>query len=363
MPSSPYERGRLPSTIPTMTDSTLKPDQSQSTTSAGCNDTPFAFTLLDRLSPETVSNSRGIGINRESSPNNRHAHATKEAVLRKAYTQFAPTQYLECCRFTGSGNLRILRDNDFNSVDVEKSYFGWLRNTIEGELQCTSPEQMLYIFTLCPDRLFRSIRFDRHKDHWDLHPEDFVLFAKWLRSCYPNDYERIVFVDCSNGMTPEQCRVWQTELGQAGKKGGRPRRQRQYKKDYYDKAVRLATDRQWNATQVLGYLKKHYAIVISDRAVRKWLREGNASAKIGRPSYTKNGTFIRPDSSAIPSSRCIYRDSNDVSEPSGLNETLCNSSTSTSTRTTIIPYCLPYVSPTITVSTEDGIRGSSTDKF
>ena len=39
------------------------------------------------LSTDNVSNGRCIGINRESSPSNRHAHSAKESAIRNTYAQ------------------------------------------------------------------------------------------------------------------------------------------------------------------------------------------------------------------------------------------------------------------------------------
>ena len=233
--------------------------------------------------------------------------------------------------FTGSGNLRILRDNDFNSVDVAKSYFGELRNILTDELLNTPPSQMLFVFVLSPDRLFRSINYDKDKDTWDFCPEDFMLFGQWLQSCFPTDHKRIVFVDVSNGKTSEECRSWQIQLGQAwaDNKGGRPRKRKQYKKDYYHVAVSLAAVEKMNATQIRNFLRENHGVDITDRAVRKWLQAGNVAAKRGRPTGIKNGTFHHVDSFTIPSSPHISSVWREVEGMNGLVETLCTSTTTT----------------------------------
>ena len=153
----------------------------------------FNLIRIGGLSTGGANVGRCIAINRESSFSNRHAHSAKESAIRNAYAQLFPEQVLPFYSFTGSGNLRILRDNDFNSVDVVKSYFGELRTILIGELLNTPPGQMLFVFVTTPDRLFRSTQYDKHKDTWNYCPEDFMLFGQWLQFCFPTDHERIVW--------------------------------------------------------------------------------------------------------------------------------------------------------------------------
>jgi hypothetical protein len=307
------------------------------------SDANFEFIPVGSLSPDAMSHGRAIAVNRESSKTNQHAHHTKEAELRQECARLVPGQRIEFYCYTGSGNLLILQDNDFDSNEVNESFFGWLRTIIISELLNTPHGQRLFILVLTPDRLFRSVHYNRNRETWKCCPEDFNLFARWLRSCFPIDHERIVFVDASNGMSPEQCRSWQIQLGQewSGNKGGRPAKRKQYKKTHLNEAIRLATDEKMNAVQIRNVLHEHHSVTITDRAVRQWLQAGNVATKAGRPSKIKHGRFVNIAPPTTPVTPCVSRGLCDTDTMSVLSETLCinttkinTSSTATNTSTT-----------------------------
>jgi hypothetical protein len=193
--------------------------------------------------------------------------------------------------YTGSGNVSILR-NAFKSryvkAAIKRTYFGWLLNILEDELN-DSPGQKLYVVYPSIDRIIRPAGYKptgKGTDSWNYTVEDFAIFQIYIDHFFGERASSIIFAVIDDSPAPVN-RSNAIKAGQrhSGRRGGRPR-----KISPKEEACRLAKEKGWNAGQINRYLLEQYKIVMSVRTVQKWLKKSGLETKHGRPKKDKIDT-------------------------------------------------------------------------
>ena len=248
---------------------------------------------LDELHTDAASGcGRFTFFNRQSSRNNANSRKNYEKVLKDVHNQLSLTEPFALHFCDKTGNVKILKDA-FNSGNVDEgikgTYFEWLVKKLQQELSEITAGEKLYVIFASNDRIFRPIGYDPQgsTDTWEYDAESCMLFQKLMDYYFNEQSECIVFV-CANGDTPVQCRIWQTKLGQAGNKGGRPR---QYNKaQIWEQVLHLAS-KKMNAGQIKRYLLAEYGMDVPLRTIQHRMQKAKLSAKVGRPIEEKYATL------------------------------------------------------------------------
>jgi hypothetical protein len=218
--------------------------------------------------------------------------------LADVHTQLSLTEPFVLHFCEEKGNVKILKDAfDSSKVNerIKGTYFEWLINTLRQELSKMSAEEKLYVIFASKDRIFRPIGYDPQgsTDTWEYDEESCLLFQRFIDYYFNEQSENIVFV-CVNDDTPIQCRIWQTKLGQAGNKGGRPK---QYDKaQVRDIVLRLAADKM-NAGQIKRHLLAEHGMDVPLRTIQYRIQKAKLSAKAGRPREKKYAILATSDHS------------------------------------------------------------------
>ena len=246
----------------------------------------FKPVLTDKLTPNC---GRFIFVSRQSENHNAHGHDRYKPMLEKEHARLSSDNAFRQYCYTGSGNVSILH-NAFRSryvkAAIKKTYFGWLLNILEDELQ-NSPEQKIYVVYPSIDRIIRPEGYDpkgKGTDTWNYTEEDFAVFQKYLDHFFGNRASDIIFAVIDDS-PPEQSRSNAIKAGQrhTGRRGGRPR-----KISPQDEAIQLARDKGWNAGKINGYLFDQYKIQRSIRTIQHWLQKAGLASKRGRPRCKNN---------------------------------------------------------------------------
>jgi len=271
---------------------TIKPRRLHEVITDGANTFPVSMNYTQsrrnfnpvRTDELTPNAGRFIYVSRQSDENNAHGHDRYNPVLAKEHARLSPDTIFRQHCYTGSGNVSILH-NAFKSRNVKsvirKTYFGWLLDILENELQ-KSPSQKLYVVYPSIDRIIRPADYEptgNGTDSWNYTEDDFAIFQRFLDHFFGEQASNIMFSVIDDSPPPES-RSNAIKAGQrhTGRRGGRPR-----KITPKDEACRLAREEGLNAGQINGYLLKEYKINTSIRTIQHWLKKAGLESRRGRP--------------------------------------------------------------------------------
>ena len=257
----------------------------------------FIMSLADLLT-DISDGGQFVFITRQSSRNNLKSHKIYATVLERVHAQLSLPKPFVLHSFVGSGKVNFLKHAfDSGKVDewIRGTYFEWLVNVLWHALAKMPEGKKLYVIFASIDRMFRPIGYAPQggTETWEFDAESCELFRRLIVHYFNERSEDIVFVSVNDG-TPEQCRVWQTKLGQAGNVGGRPRRHS--KAQVLENILQLAA-KDMNAGQIKRYLSAKYGVDIPLRTIQYRTRKAKLSAKAGRPRGKKYTNLMTSNNS------------------------------------------------------------------
>lgn len=252
---------------------------------------PVQIVSFESLKPVEVKDATFVWLNRESTAKQKGNHVPKRRKLEEAKRQLCGDDFpFDYSQFTGCG---ILNESIHTTPTA---YFVWLRDRIQEGLDRTIHGN-LYVVFHSEDRLMRPADFNpKDVSTWDLTANDVDLFGRWLRQCFDERAENIVFV-LLHDESSEIVRGIQAKMGmiQKGNFGGRPRSletaadRKRFKKILHDEAIELARHQHMNAADIKRYFERQYQAesfvmkLPGKRRIQQMLKEADCPSNPGRP--------------------------------------------------------------------------------